>query len=347
MEKKKVLIIRFSSFGDIVQCSTVVEHIRQELGSVEIHWLTRKEFESVVGLNKNVDRVISFDRQLGLSGLLELTNKLIVEKYNYIYDAHNNTRSSIIHLIFFLRFSNSIFITRSKDRIKRILLFIFRLNLFPRPFKGIDSYLLPLSLFFNQAPSKEHSVQYTFDIKTIESLRKIVEPFPDFITLVPSAAWEMKRWPISHWKKLIEIMPNKNFVILGGKEDLFCEEIKMIAPERVLNLAGKLSLLESCAFISISNLVISADTGLLHVADVLNVNAISLMGPSAFGFTKSNKISCLEVNLACRPCSKDGSGNCKQSVYQKCMVDISPEMVKRSMNCPTTVGTYAIKNDHF
>ena len=139
----------------------------------------------------------------------------------------------------------------------------------------------------------------------------------------------MKRWPIPHWEKLIAIMPNQQFIILGGKDDLFCEDLKMIAPDRVQNLAGKLSLVESCALIKNSKLVISADTGLLHVADVLGVKALSLMGPTAFGFTTGTQIKTLEVALPCRPCTKDGRGTCSQEVYQKCMVDITPEWVAK------------------
>jgi heptosyltransferase-2 len=147
------------------------------------------------------------------------------------------------------------------------------------------------------------------------------------IALVPSAAWEMKRWPLEHWKTLITIMPNARFIVLGGKEDLFCQELTDIDPVRVLNLAGKLSLIESCKLVQISELVISADTGLLHVADVLGVKGISLMGPTAFGFTISSLIKTLEVDLPCRPCSKDGSGSCSQKTYQLCMVNINPAMV--------------------
>ena len=137
----------------------------------------------------------------------------------------------------------------------------------------------------------------------------------------------MKRWPLEHWKTLITIMPNARFIVLGGKEDLFCQELTDIDPVRVLNLAGKLSLIESCKLVQISELVISADTGLLHVADVLGVKGISLMGPTAFGFTISSLIKTLEVDLPCRPCSKDGSGSCSQKTYQLCMVNINPAMV--------------------
>jgi heptosyltransferase-2 len=326
MGKNKVLIIRFSSFGDIVQCSSCVEFFDRNLSNVEIDWVTRQEFKDLIKLNKKVHNVFALDRKLGIVGLIKIANQLRKEKYDYIYDAHNNLRSNLIYLIFKMSFSKSKWITRSKDRLKRILLFYFRINLFPKPFKGIDSYLLPLTSLEKNRFNEPKLVDYSFSKEIEKKIFNFIKP-GKVITIVPSAAWPMKRWPLDHWKSLVEMSSKTNFYILGGKEDIFCDEIVQISPDRVINLAGKLSLIESCSFIKNSDLVISADTGLLHVADVLGVKGISLMGPSAFGFTKSELIKTLEVSLPCRPCSKDGSGKCSQSVWQKCMVDIKPTIV--------------------
>ena len=321
MKKNKVLIIRFSSFGDIVQNSVVVELIHQNLIDCEIHWVTRNEFKNLVELNQHLDKVITINKADGIWGLLKLAIELRAENYTHIYDAHHNLRSFILKLFLLFHIKQPMLIVRSKDRIKRILLFYFRINLFPKPFKGIFSYIAPLKKWFNISDLSPISVQWKFP--TLE----LNLPQEKFITLVPSAAWLMKRWPIEHWKKLISLLPGIKIVILGGSEDYFCEEIHAINPKDVTNLAGKLTLIESCKIIQKSHLIVSADTGLLHVADVLGVSAISLMGPTAFGFTTNPKIKTLEINLPCRPCSKDGRGKCSQSIYQKCMVDITPEQV--------------------
>lgn len=329
MKIKKVLIIRFSSFGDIVQCSSIVELIRQKYPEAVIDWVTRSEFDYLVKLNHDVHHVWSFNKKLGFKGLLDLGLKLRAEDYDHVYDAHNNLRSSLLSIMMRTKlFQRPNWLTRSKDRFKRILLFNFRINTFPKPFKGIHSYRAPLAKW-GIIPNDDEKL-VTWDFKP--EARAKVGPFlkdKRTIVLVPSAAWEMKRWPLPLWKKLIAIMPQYNFVVLGGKEDLFCEELKEVDPSRVENLAGKLSLVESCALIEKSELVISADTGLLHVADVLGVKALSLMGPTAFGFTTGKQIHTMEVDLPCRPCTKDGRGSCSQDVYQKCMVDITPEKVSQ------------------
>lgn len=330
MKKNKVLIIRFSSFGDIVQCSSCVEFFDRNLKDAQIDWVTRKEFKELVELNQKVENVYALDRKTGISGLLKLAFELKKKNYDYVYDAHNNLRSTLIFFIFKLTFSSSKWITRSKDRWKRLLLFKLRINTFPKPFKGIDSYLNPLLKLQNIPFHLPKLVSYQFSKETEDKISQYIKS-NKVITIVPSAAWPMKRWPLDHWKKLVSINPDLQFYILGGKDDTFCEEIVHVAADRVFNLAGKFSLIESCAFIKKSDLVISADTGLLHVADVLGIKGISLMGPSAFGFTKSELIKTLEVSLDCRPCSKDGSGKCSSSVWQQCMVEISPTQVSSEM----------------
>jgi heptosyltransferase-2 len=325
MPINKVLIIRFSSFGDIVQASSVVEPIRQHWPNAEIHWVTRAEFHQLVALNSRINQVISLDKNSGFLGLLKLANDLRKQNYTHVYDAHHNLRSSILRIFLRTKLIRANLIMRPKSRLKRMLLFYFRINLFPKPFKGIDSYLAPLKKWGIQNMDSSNIVA-NWSLPNLE-----LQIPKNIITFVPSAAWEMKRWPISHWKKLVTLLPGADIVILGGKEDIFCSEISAIAPERVTNLAGQISLIASCDVIRKSKIIVSADTGLLHVADVLGIPGISLMGPTAFGFTKSQKIKTLEVPLACRPCSKDGRGNCSQNTYQKCMVDITPEMVAKEI----------------
>lgn len=330
MEKNKVLIIRFSSFGDIVQCSSVVELIRQKFKNSEIHWATRTDFDYLVKLNVGLNKVWGLDKKLGVLGLVKFALILRRENYTHIYDAHNNLRSNVLKFFLMTRIHRPFLVTRPKDRLKRILLFKFRINKFPKPFIGIKSYMAPLLKWGIVESQSPRLVNWKFSEaieQKIENLKSETIGPSAMIALVPSAAWEMKRWPLDHWKRLITIMPSAHFVVLGGKEDIFCQELADVDPKRVFNLAGKLSLIESCQLVQKSALVISADTGLLHVADVLGVKAISLMGPTAFGFTMSSLIKTLEVDLPCRPCSKDGSGKCSQSIYQLCMVDIAPATV--------------------
>lgn len=321
----KILIIRFSSFGDIVQCMSTLSPIKKELGG-EIHWVARSDMSSILKLTPLVDKIWSFDRSSGMLGLIKLGLELRKEGFTHIYDAHSNLRSRILSLLLL----GTPLIRRSKERWKRFLLFKLRKNTYSWPYKGVLSYLAPL---------EKWSIQNTSNLEIQKWNFEEVELPTDFevgpILLAPSAAWEMKRWPLEHWKELIRLNPSLRFNILGGPSDTFCQELEDIDPKRVKNFAGKMSLIQSCMAVGKSSFIISADTGLVHVADHLGVKGISLIGPTAFGFATGEHIETLSVELNCRPCTKDGRGKCSQDVWRKCMVDITPAKVTQSLSSQT------------
>jgi heptosyltransferase-2 len=201
------------------------------------------------------------------------------------------------------------------------------MNTYSWPYKGVLSYLYPL---------KNWSIKNIYNLEVQNWDFKYISLPADFevgpILLAPSAAWEMKRWPLDHWKELIRSNPKLKFNILGGPSDTFCQDLEDLDPTRVKNFAGKMSLVQSCMAVAKSPFIISADTGLLHVADHLGVRGISLIGPTAFGFATGEHIETLSVDLACRPCTKDGRGKCSQEVWRKCMVDITPARVSQSLS---------------
>ncbi len=329
--KTKILIIRFSSFGDIVQCMSTLSAIKNKYPNSEIHWVARSDMASILTLSPLLNKGWHFERKLGLSGLIDLAKVLRAENYTHIYDAHSNIRSRILSLILApLPFSKH-FVRRSKERVKRIFLFNLKINFFPRPFKGMKSYLAPLKSWgIVENSDTDFCQSWQFGALVEKKIERLNLP-ESFISLVPSAAWEMKRWPLEYWKNLISLCPNKKFVILGGPGDDFCQELEDIDPARVRNLAGETSLIESCAIVEKSDLVVSADTGLIHVADILGVNGLSLIGPTAFGFCTGKHIKTIEIDMKCRPCTKDGRGKCSQDIYQKCLVNITPELIAKEV----------------
>lgn len=320
--REKILVIRFSSFGDIVQSMGCVDNLKKRFPESTIAWLTKTDFERLVSIHPSVDEVITFDKSDGLMGLIALAFRLRNFDYDLIYDAHSNLRSMIVRTI--LKFRKRVqIVRRKKERLKRILLFTFKKNHFPWPYLGMKSYLAPLS-----DSGVETSISVTdLDQWVISDLyRSKIDFCPsDYIVLAPSAAWPMKRWPVNHWKKLIKLLPNRKFVIVGGPGDDFCEELTKGEGDRIINAAGKLSWEETISLVRFSNAVISADTGVMHLGDLLGIPTMALIGPTAFGFPSRKTSRVFEVELPCRPCTKDGRGKCSQAIYQKCMVEITPQ----------------------
>ena len=90
---KKILIIRFSSFGDIVQCMSVLKPLKEKYPQAKIHWLVREDMQGVLEEHPLMDRLISFPKGGSLLKLWKLSQELQSESYDLIYDAHSNLRS--------------------------------------------------------------------------------------------------------------------------------------------------------------------------------------------------------------------------------------------------------------
>jgi ADP-heptose:LPS heptosyltransferase len=308
----------------------VLKALRQEHPNALIGWATKQEFAPVVGLSQEVNNIFPLAKKSGFKGLMELLRTIKSWSPDVIYDAHQTPRTMFLVLLMKLWGGKFRFIKRSKNRIKRLMLFKLRINKFPKPFRGMISYGLPLQRIglLNQTWEQNIDHQWKFDPLDIKKVHEYLPDIHDRIALVPSAAWEMKRWPLNHWQQLVRMMPSCKFVVLGGPQDTFCQDIAAVGkPDQVINLAGKLNLAQSCYVVSIARLNVSADTGLIHVADILGRPGICLLGPTAFGHTSSNAIVVMQDDLPCRPCSKDGRGRCHRSTYQECMVNITPSKV--------------------
>lgn len=337
----KILIIRLSSIGDIIQCMSVVTGLKNTYPKAQLHWVVRADMASLLKIDPRIDKLWEFDRNEGLGGVFKLASQLKKEKYDLIYDAHSNIRSNIIKSVLCPLgicnlFNKNHWVTRRKNRFKRLLLFKFGVNLLPKPFKALDSFRLPIQekWAIDNFNTPFNDWQFPTDVQNkIKDL--VLDHIPNYkkwVALVPSAAWELKRWPVSYWQKLVELKPDLHFVVLGGPSDTFCEDIRLAAPKRVINLAGKTSLIESFCTIGHAPFVISGDTGFLHAADLFQKKGIALIGPTAFGYPSNPNIIVMEEDLPCRPCSKDGSTKCKLKEIKKCLVDIKPEMVAENIN---------------
>ncbi len=318
----KFLVIRFSSIGDATQALSIPQHIKNTYPNASVDFLTKKEFEKIFAFSPSIHKLWTIEKTMGLIDLFQFARQLSKENYTHVYDAHNNLRSNLFYL--FVTAQNKL--QRPMMRWKRFLLLNFKINLFEKPFSGqrdllkpLEKWAIPFSL--PQAP------QLFLDPMDQRKASTIIEKHQlnDFIILVPSAAHALKRWPILHWEKLIELNPLQKFVILAGPQDTFTQNLDHCA--NVVNLTGQTSLSESAALIQRAKAVVTNDTGLLHFSEQLGKPAIALMGPAPFGFPSRSSTMILERHLKCRPCSKHGQGPCTNKFYHECMVTITPDEV--------------------
>lgn len=317
----KTLIIRFSSIGDIVFTTVLPRAFKAKESDVQVHFLTMKDYSDLIQFNPNIDKKIYYNKETGIKGLFKLIKILKLEKYDLIYDAHNSLRSNIILL--FLRSSQ--IIQYKKNRIKRFLLTFFKFNTF-------KSFEYPHVRFLNGLKKifiedKVSVPQIFIPQETLETMKiKIQNSFTEnnrkLVAIAPGAKWPLKRWD-KYLDLVDKLKDTYNVVLLGGKTDWICDEIALDRPN-VVSFAGNLRIIESIAVLSLSDLVISNDTGLLHAAEAVGKDVVSIMGPTtkelACPFRKNSKV--FETKLWCRPCSKHGAGFCISGA-RACLTKIS------------------------
>lgn len=320
----KVLVIRFSSIGDVTQALSIPSHIQTKFPQAEIHFLTKFMFTELVSTNPSIQKIWSLKPK---DSLLEMVTHLNQENFDYLYDAHNNLRSNLIYFLVKAKYK----LQKPMNRYKRFLLLKFKINKFEMPFSGQRDLLKPLEKW-NIPFSLPQAAQIHLKSETLQSAQKILAQnhiYGSFVAVAPSAAHQFKRWPIDKWKELFTLNPQTQFVILAGPTDTFTEEFNIYP--HVKNLTGKTSLLESAAVIQLSEKVISNDTGLLHFSEQLGKKTIALMGAAPFGFPSKPQTLIIKKEMSCWPCSKHGQGPCVNPIFHKCMNDISAEEVTQKL----------------
>ncbi len=338
----KFLIIRFSSIGDVTQSLSLPSKIAEYYSaknsqnsdqpiSPEIHFAVREDIAEIVEGHPHIQKIWKLPRRSGLKGLWAMLHEMKRENFTHIYDAHNSLRSRIICLFLSSPFHlGRIFnppkiIRKSRKRWKRFLLFVLRKDTYRKPLSGQRDLLEPLAEWQMTEDLPPPPQMFVSDTHILALQKQLPVTWIDnFVCMAPSAAYELKRWPREYFIEVAKKLPHLKFVLLGGPQDLFIEEIHKECPENTLNLSGKLSLSESAAAVFKSKGIIANDTGLLHFAEQLGIRAVALMGPAPFGFPSRPLTHILERKIPCRPCSKHGQGPCINSDYHFCLRDIKP-----------------------
>ena len=316
----KFLIIRFSSIGDIVLTTPVIRCLRKQYPDDEIHFLTKHAFKSILADNPYINKI----HTLGDSFELML-HELATEEYDYIIDLHHNLRTMRIKK--FLKNVKSF--SFNKLNVEKFILTNFKINTLPkkhivdRNFEcitslGVQNDGLGLDYFI---PNRD--VVKNDDIPTSH--------MHGYIAIVIGAALATKKLPLHKLQELCAAIDHP-IILLGGKEDY--EDGKAIAKQdeiKIYNACGKFSLNESADLVKKSKLVITHDTGLMHIAAALQKPIISVWGNTvpAFGMypyygSRSNmQYDVVEISkLWCRPCSKIGYRKCPKGHF-KCMEKIA------------------------
>ena len=309
----KVLILRFSSIGDIVLTTPVIRCLKNQIEGIEIHYLVKSKFKSILENNPNIDKIHSFERSTK-----EVLTKLKAENFDYVIDLHNNIRTLGLKLKL-----NKKSYSFPKLNFKKWLLVYLKKNKMP-DLHIVDRYFETVKFLGIQNDLKNCDyfipTNAEIDIKTSFG-------FEEYIAIAIGAQFATKRLPLEKLILIIEKI-NHSIILLGDSNDaLVAEKICANFPNKLIeNACGKYSLNQSASIVKQAQVLLTHDTGLMHIASCFNQKIVGVWGNTVpelgmYPYMPKNRenysIHHVE-NLSCRPCSKIGFKSCPKKHFS-CM----------------------------
>ena len=320
----KVLIIRFSSIGDIVLTTPVIRTLKQQTHA-QIHYLTSARYRELLCANPYIDKLIAVEK----GNKRQFIGTLRKERYDYIIDLHHNMRTFILKRLLWRSKSYSF----RKLNIKKLLLVFLKWNRMPH-IHVVDRYLRTVAPLGVVPDGK--GLDYFLQEKDCVPLRTLPPAFrKGYVVYVVAAKYRTKCLPISQMIRLCENVALP-MVLLGDKKDAeyiqpltdFFQNASLGGKSKKMlwNACGKYRLSQSASLISQAQYVISHDTGLMHISAAFQKPIVSIWGSTVLDlgmYPYRTKFIALEnKKLWCRPCSKIGYASCPLGHF-KCMKELS------------------------
>ena len=316
----KILVLRFSSIGDIVLTTPVVRQLKTQVPGAQVHFATKPAYRSLLEANPYVDRTHVLSGSLG-----ELVRELRAERFDFIVDLHNNLRTRLIRL----QLPGVLGRAFDKLNFQKWLLVNFKINQLP-PVHIVDRYRAAAAPFGirDDGGGLDYFIPPGQEVEVAAALPTGFRA-GQYVAVAIGAQHATKRLPVEKLIELVAKLTPHPVVLLGGPEDESTGHIIELAFQKpisslIYNACGQFSLHQSASLVRQSAFVVSHDTGLMHIAAAFGKEIFSVWGNTVpqFGmYPYRTPFQVLEVpGLSCRPCSKIGFAKCPQGHF-RCMRD--------------------------
>lgn len=327
---RRILLIRFSSLGDVLLITPLVNLLHCACPKAEIDVLTKTEYRDLLRSHPAITRLHTFASGQPLRHALSVLRS---NTYDLALDLHCTPRSQLI--LRMLRGHRKL--TYNKRVFRRALLVRLGWNTLRNSSAVPELYAAPLrrlGLEGQLGPPTMHLDCASAKVAEDLVARSLPEDFDGpLLAVAPGARWTTKRWPVQRFAAVARELARERgaaVVVLGDPGDaLLASALCDCLDVPVINVAGTLPLMHSAALLSRCRLLIGNDSGLMHMATALRVPVVAIFGPTVqeFGFYPFKaRAEVVSVPLPCRPCSTKGSMRCPRG-HHACMEDISSDRV--------------------
>jgi heptosyltransferase-2 len=321
----RILAVRFSSIGDIVLITPLLRALKTRHPDCYLAVATKEEFAPLLRHNPHIDRIIEFSAGNRLS---QLARDLRAERFTHHLDLHGSMRSRALRWLVRGRWHGY-----PKHRLARTALIRTKRNIYPLGTPPVVERFFAAARDLGVAPDGGPPDLYLDQLEKEQakdwlSNRGLGKDRP-VVVVAPMAAHFTKRWPVEHWQALVSNLTagGVDVAVVGGSSDVAtCESVADAGGTHAASAAGTTGLLGTASLIERAKVVVAGDTGVMHMSTALDTPLVALFGPTvkAFGFFPYQaRATVLELDLACRPCSKMGGPVCPLG-HHRCLVDISP-----------------------
>jgi ADP-heptose:LPS heptosyltransferase len=313
---QKILCIRFSSIGDILLTTPIIRVLKAQFPHAEIHIATKASFAHLWAGNPHVDQVHGYD-----GNLWKLASELRQEGFDGVYDLHKNLRSHMLCLLLGI-FPKQI----NKYTAARKAFVRTKVNTLPGHL--VDRNFASLGL----VPDGQ-GLDYFISDSAIVNLADygIISPF---VLFAIGAAHQTKVLSYPKMIELVDSIPQQIVLIGDDWDEKMGYRLATLFPSKVINLCTKTSIAQSASLIQQASMVITHDSSMLHVAAALkHPNLFTIWGSThpGLGFTPyQTSFKAIENrDLACRPCSTQGSNVCPLGHFN-CMNSLDLSAIKNA-----------------
>ena len=317
-----ILIIRFSSLGDVVMASAAVEALNSKFPEAGVHVLTKNAYVLLFEGDEHVEKVVGIQ---GQESPFEIVRLLGRRSFDAVIDLHGSLRSRIVTALV----RSPLKLRVNKHSLARRAM-VWSRNRFRRSFDVLGNYLETLSPLGISGRVFPRLVPDSEDVKKADGLLRGLEK--SVIGLAPGSKHPTKRWSGKSYASLADNIARNGFfpVFIGDENDVgIIERIREQMAEESLSLAGKIDLAVTTGVISCFRCLVTNDSGPMHIAGALGTPFVAIFGPTHpnLGFVPGYPSgSIMHSGVLCSPCSIHGEKNCRMK-RRLCMEEITGEMV--------------------